>query len=141
MSVNNSVLWQDGINQVTMSFIKMRRRTVAMSDIDLVEITRPYLAPAIGLCIVLNLIGIRFFEVMTGTEVSLVMVCGWVSAYAAFEIAELRLHSYSLKDLAILMPVGRARAMRLAIDKAMMARRRAGEAEAPSHQNHKRVGH
>jgi len=40
---NEKTLWQAGANRVTTSFIHMRRRTVAMRDIDLVELHRPFL--------------------------------------------------------------------------------------------------
>ena len=123
---NEKTLWQAGANRVTTSFIHMHRRTVAMRDIDLVELHRPFLALTLPLAAMMTLVGVRFHEVMTDTELSVAMVLPWIAAALSAEIAQLRLHSYSLKDLEILMPVWRARAMRAAIDQAMAERHTGG---------------
>jgi|GEM_PF-4019078 len=117
------ILWRSGANWVTHHFIHMRRRTVAMADIDLVELHRPFIALTLSLALALTLLGVRFHEVMTETELSLLIVPGWIAVVLSFQVAELKLHSYSLKDLKILMPIWRAKPMREAIDQVIDARK------------------
>lgn len=120
MTKKERTIWKFGINRVTTRFIHTRRRTISLNHIDLVELHRPYLAPAIGVTIPMNMISVRFQEVLTLNEHTMLMVPGWMACVIAMQIARLRLHSYSLKDLSITMPIWRGRAMRAAIDQVLM---------------------
>ena len=96
MTAREQILWRAGANWVTPHFIHMRRRTVAMADIDLVELHRPFIALTLPLSLALTLLALRFHDVMTGTELSLLIGPGWIAVALSFKVAQLKLHSYSL---------------------------------------------
>jgi len=60
---------------------------------------------------------------MTEIELSLLIGPAWIAVALSCQVAQLKLRSYSLKDLEILMPIWRAKPMREAIDQVIDARK------------------
>ena len=119
MTEVRKTIWKNGNNLVTRSIVKTRRLTVSLSDIDLVEVRHPFLLPALGLSIAISLIVFRFIDVLLAVEISTLLGSVWIVFAIACCIGTLKLHSYSIDDLEITLPIWRARAMRNAIDMAL----------------------
>ena len=124
MTEENPTIWRAGVNRVTRDFIRTPRRTIALSHIDQVAIGHPYAAPGLSLAFGCSLLTYRFADVLTGFELALLPGFGWAVALPGILITQLRLHSYSLKDVGLFMPLWRAYAMRRAVDKVLEIKRK-----------------
>lgn len=120
-------IWQSGGNSVTTDRVRTRRLTIALDDIDVVEIRRPLLVGGTGFAIASTLLAIRFWDVLERGEFLTMIAIGGLAGLAGLIVARIELHSLSIDGIAITLPVWTAHAMRTAIDDALATR------PAPSH--------
>lgn len=121
MSTDN-VLWQSGESIVPHEHVRTRLVTVALNDIDLVEVRRPLLSGATLLCAASIALVARFADVLLTNESIGVLGLGCTAIVLGRNTARLKLHSYSIDGIAITLPIWRAKAMRKAVENALSSR-------------------
>ena len=129
------IIWRSGANTVSADSVRTRRITVALDDIDVVEINRPLLLGTAAFAIAIWALALRFYDVLEMAELVTLLGLGGLGVFAGLVVARVKLHSLSIQGIAIILPVWTAREMREAIDEAIAARktedRPAGRRVAP----------
>ncbi len=122
MTQGRNILWRSGANTVTSDKVRTRRITVALDDIDVVEIRHPLFLGASAFALASSALAIRFWDVLEAAEFMALNGAGGIALIAGLLIARIRLHSLSIDGIAITLPVWTAYAMRAAIDEAIANR-------------------
>ncbi len=122
--MKNDELFNCGLIRVTKSAVRTPRLTVALEDVDLVELRRPLFGPALLLAIASSTLALRFGDVLLPEEIAAMAGMGWAGAVIGSCVARLTLHSYSIDDVALLLPIWRAKRVRHAIEQALASRAR-----------------
>lgn len=117
-----NTIWRSGTNAVFQDKVRTRRMTVALDDIDVVEVRRPLLPGACVLALACLGLGGRFGDLLEVTELASLMGLACSAVLAGAIVARLQLHSLSIQGIAITLPVWTAHAMRNAIDLALADR-------------------
>lgn len=123
MTSKTNILWRAGANTVSTDKVRTRRLTVSLDDIDVVEVRRPLFFGASAFAVASSALALRFWDVLEPAEFVTLTGAGGIALLAGLLVARVQLHSLSIQGIAITLPAWTARAMRLAIDDAIAARR------------------
>ena len=111
---------------VTDAFLRTPRKTYKLQEIDYVQIKRPYLLLTVGVGALLIAWGTVFGDLLHLHEWLLLLVAVLIINAAASRLATLVVHSWSLRggelEDAIVWDIATVRAVRAAIDEAMLRR-------------------
>ncbi|MEL7543915.1 MAG: hypothetical protein AAGJ70_09085 [Pseudomonadota bacterium] len=124
MSGKNNAPWSVAGFYVDDEVIRTRRTSIATEHVDLVDIRRPLLGPGVATAVFLAGLAMRFGDLLTGTEITSMAVIGCLAICAGSCLARLKLQSFSIRDVAIFLPIWIAQPMRVAIDQVLKTRRR-----------------
>lgn len=114
---------------VTADIVRARRRSIQLSTIEGIEITRPLFSLAFAGCLGLAGIGLVFGDLLYLHEIVLCVVLGLVFIAIAWSVGELRVFSKLTrnKGWALYWWIGTLHRMREAIETAMLDRARGKE--------------
>ncbi|PHP64976.1 hypothetical protein CSC94_21830 [Zhengella mangrovi] len=117
------ICWQRGSCSVTSEAVRTRFVSIALADIDLVQLRLPLAAATFAGAIGTSFLALRFRDVATAPELLALLGLGWGAALLGIVTAQLKLSSYSIHGVTILLPIWRAIAMRRAIDETLSRQR------------------
>jgi len=130
------IIWRAGESVVTPDRVRTRLMTVALEDIDLVEVRRPLLVGALLFSAGVFALALRFADVLHRAEFVQLVGLGLGAVAAALIIARLKLHSYSIDGIAMSLTIWRARAMRRAIERVLAERHPPSRLDRRRHPEH-----
>lgn len=121
--------FREGRFVVTAEIVRARRRSIQLSTIEGIEITRPLFSLAFAGCVGLAGIGLVFGDLLYPHEIALFTVIGVGMIAVAWSIGELRVFSKLTRNQgwALYWWIGTLHRMREAIEAAMLDRARGSQ--------------
>ncbi len=123
MPRNEEKIWGAGSWLVTHHKARTPKQTIALGNIDLIEVRRPFLGLSATVGLGLWLLAYRFEEELLIEERVTMQTVALVIFAAGFLIGRLKLQSLSLRNEFIFGPIWRLWPMRAAIDSVIDNRR------------------
>jgi|EndMetStandDraft_9_1072997.scaffolds.fasta_scaffold209245_2 hypothetical protein len=123
---DNRTLLQSSRFVVTNAFLRTPRKTYKLHDIDYVQVKRPFLLLAVATSTLLLAWAAVFADLLYRSEWALLVLIVAIAVGAASRLGTLVVHSWSLRggelEDAIIWDIATVRAVRAALDRAMLTR-------------------
>lgn len=101
MTSPQNVLYTSGSITVTDTMLRTRRQTFLLRDIEHIECRRPLVLVALPIAVGLNIIGLRFGDLLTASELTATTGIPALGLLAASQVGVLKLRSLTIRDACV----------------------------------------